>query len=325
VNILIIRFTSLGDLVTLEPAFRAYRHFFSGAHITLLTSGLGRGIYEDTGYFDEYVVDKNFLNTVQTLKQREYDIVINLQCTRPSHWITLLLKKGKLINRSASMLQKYLHIKTNVKSHTEILVESGYDPKEVEAFFATNNTILLPYTQGDFAWKEGSQKVIALAPGASERWESKKWGDKNYLELAGGLLNTGYKVVLIGSSLEKEAGAEIEATYPGVINLIAKTNLVQLKGLLASVDLLVCNDSGPAHLAAGVGTDTVTIFGSTDIKHCVFFGAYRGTHRYLVAEPRLDCQPCYKSKCPTQHECMANIHVESVLNIINELISRKMS
>jgi ADP-heptose:LPS heptosyltransferase len=230
--------------------------------------------------------------------------------------MTLFLKKNKLINRSASMIQKYLHIKPKVKSHTDVLIELGYDRQDVETFFAMNNTIILPYIHHLFSWEDGNQKVIALAPGASERWESKKWGNKNYLELTGELLIAGYKVVLIGSSLEKPVGEQIEAVYPAVVNLIAKTSLSQLKGLLSSVDLLICNDSGPAHLAAGVGTDTVTVFGSTDIKHCVIFGEYRGRHSYLVSEPRLECQPCYKSKCPTQHECMENISVHAIFEMI---------
>jgi ADP-heptose:LPS heptosyltransferase len=89
-----------------------------------------------------------------------------------------------------------------------------------------------------------------------------------------------------------------------------------LKSVLAVTNLLVGNDSGPAHLAAGVGTNTLTIFGSTDIKHCVKFGSYLGGHEYLVAEPRLSCQPCYKPICPTNKECMSVISVDKVYKTI---------
>lgn len=321
-RILLIRFSSLGDLVTLEPAFRAYRHFFKKAHLTLLTSGLGRGVYEDTEYFDEYITGKSFLDTLHKLRQNDYDIVINLQCTRPSHWLALFTKKTRLVNQSASMVQKYFHIKPTVKTHKDILEELGYDREEIETYFASNSMISLPYFQAVFSWNNQESKIVALAPGASERWESKKWGDKNYLDLAGVLLSAGYKIVLIGSALEYSIGEDIEKKYPQIINMINKTNLSQLKALLASVDLLVCNDSGPAHLAAAVGTDTLTIFGSTDIKHCVVFGPYFGQHKYAVMEPRLQCQPCYKSKCPTQHECMNNISVMQIYSLLQEMLEK---
>lgn len=321
-KILLIRFSSLGDLITLEVAFRAYRHFFKEEHLTLLTSNLGKGVYQDTNYFDEYIVGKNFRERLRLLRKNEYDLIINLQCTRPSHWITLFSKKRKLINQSASMLQKYFYVKPKVKSHKDILIDLGYDRKEVEIFFQSNSTISLPYISTIFPWSGQQKKVVALAPGASERWESKKWGDQYYLELTGKLLSAGYIVVLIGSALEQPIGKEIEKAFPQSINMIDKTNLSQLKGLLASVDLLVCNDSGPAHLAAAVGTNTLTIFGSTDIKHCVAFGGYYGKHKYVVSDLRLSCQPCYKSKCPTQHECMNSISVMQISSLVNESIEQ---
>lgn len=319
-NILIIRFSSLGDLVTLAPAFQAYRHFFANDHLTFLTSGVGDGLYGDSDYFDACIINKNFIETVTTLRQTHYDLVINLQCTHLSHCMVLFTHKERVINWSSSMMQKYLHIKSKAKTHLQILEASGYDKNEVEDFFALHQMIQLPYALQVYPWQELSKKTVALAPGTSERWESKKWGDAKFQELAGKLLNAGYNIILIGSALEKSIGIEIESAYPAVINMITRTNLSQLKSLLASVDLLICNDSGPAHLAAGVGSNTLTIFGSTDIKHCVFFGKYQGKHSYIVSEPRLKCQPCYKSKCPTQHECMDAVPVSIVFQKIKEIL-----
>lgn len=71
-KILMIRFTALGDLVTLEPTFRAFRYFFKDAKMTLLTSSFGKGLYEESDYFDDYVVHKSFLATVQHLRKRAF-------------------------------------------------------------------------------------------------------------------------------------------------------------------------------------------------------------------------------------------------------------
>ena len=130
-KILVIRFTALGDLVTLEPTFRAFRYFFKDAKITLLTSSFGKGLYEESDYFDDYVVHKSFLTTVEHLRKEHFDIVINLQCNKPSHYLNLLLHKDKTINKSFTLFQKIFHTKhcvfQSVKAmHDEILLIIQY-------------------------------------------------------------------------------------------------------------------------------------------------------------------------------------------------------
>lgn len=327
-NILVIRFTSLGDLVTLELAFRAIRHFFPQAKITFLTSGIGKGLYEDSGYFDECIVfSRSYRAIWSALRGVKFDTVFNLQSNRPSHMLMMGIGAENIFNSSSSWWQKFLGIKGKTKWPPQLLKQAGIDPIKVDSYFGSSamQTIVLPYNQESVFSKsirtffEG-RPVIAVATGASERWESKKWGDERFEQLVGELLEKGYGIVLIGSKLEEAAGESICTRYPEVMNLIAKTSLAELKAVLASVDLLIGNDSGPAHLAGGVGTNTLSIFGSTDIKHCVAMMPYRGRHEYLVAEPRLSCQPCYKSKCPTQHECMEAVSVRDVVSAVQKIL-----
>ena len=328
-NILVIRFTSLGDLVTLEPAFRAIRRFFPDAKITFVTSGMGKGLYADSGYFDEVVVfGGNYGLIWKTLWHQRYDLTFNLQCNRPSHILMMGLKSDRILNSSSAWWQKFLGLRGKTKWPPELLRLAGIDEARITEFFGSEelSAIHLPF-RSDSAAVDAvrsaypDRKIVAVAPGASERWESKKWGDRRYSDLVKKLMEAQIGVVLVGSAAERDSGQLIEAENPGVVNLIEKTSLSELKGVLAACDILVGNDSGPAHLAAGVGTDTITIFGSTDIKHCVKMMPYRGRHEYLVAEPRLECQPCYKSKCPTQHECMAAIGVEDVFRMIEKSVA----
>lgn len=328
-NILVIRFTSLGDLVTLELAFRAIRHFFPQAKITFLTSGIGKGLYGDSGYFDECIVfNRSYRAVWGELRGVKFDTVFNLQSNRPSHMLMMGIKSERILNSSSSWWQKFLGIKAKTKWTPQLLTLAGIDSVKVDAFFNSPEmqTIILPYNLNSpliemIRKTFDGRRVIAVATGASERWESKKWGDERFAQLIGKLLSRGYGVVLVGSKLEEAAGLDICSRYPEVMNLIAKTSLSELKSILASVDLLIGNDSGPAHLAAGVGTNTLSIFGSTDVKHCVSMMPYRGRHEYLVAEPRLSCQPCYKSKCPTQHECMEAVSIRSVSETVETLLS----
>lgn len=313
-KILVIRFTALGDLVTLEPTFRAFRYFFKDAKITLLTSSFGKGLYEDSDYFDDYVVHKNFLTTVQHLRKEHFDIVINLQCNKPSHYINLFLHKDKTINKSFTLFQKIFHIKTHSKNIQEMLLCADIRQEDIETYFNNkDNTIISLPTCKD---KNTQIKPkIALSTGSSERWKSKQWGLENYSELIQKLFEQEIEIILIGSKLELENTKIITSRIPAVINLVNKTSLTELKNILASVDLYIGNDSGPTHIAAGVGTDTLTIFGSTDIKHCPAFEKYKGTHLYIKPDSSILCHPCYKGLCPTKHECMKNINVDVVFDI----------
>lgn len=322
-KILIIRFTALGDLVTLEPTFRAFKHFFKDANITLLTSSLGKGLYEDSDYFDDFVVHKNFWATVKKLKKTHFDIVINLQCNKPSHYINLFLHKDKTINKSFNLLQKIFHIKTHSKNIQEMLLCADIEQSAIKTYFESKDsiTISLPTCKD----KDTSiRPCIALSTGSSERWKSKQWGIENYSELIQKLSKKGIEITLVGSKLELEDARQIVTQVPSVINLVNQTSLSELKNILNSVDLYIGNDSGPTHIAAGVATDTLTIFGPTDIKHCPAFEKYNGNHFYIKPDSNILCHPCYKGICPTKHECMKNISVDTVFDtIIKHLEGKK--
>lgn len=314
-NILVVRFSALGDLVTLEPTFRAFRHFFPQARITFLTSSIGKGLYEDTPYFDDYIVYVSFFKALRQIREKHYDLVLNLQCNKPSHYMTLLMRKEHIVNKSYTLFQKLFGIKTHSKSAKEMLACAGIDASVLNEYFSQpSHTIIAFAIQKEIH----AQKRIAISTGSSPRWPSKQWGITRYEQLIQALLSRGYEITLVGSKLESKDAALLSQKFPMIHNRVAQTNLCQLKTLLANVDLYVGNDSGPTHIAASVGTDTLTIFGSTDVKHSPKFDAYRGTHLYLKPSSEITCHPCYKGVCPTQHECMASINVEDVLTIIQE-------
>ena len=321
-NILIIRFSSLGDLVTLEPTFRAIKYFYKNSHITFLTSSVGKGLYEDSGYFDEFIVEKTLLKKIISAKKKEYDIIFNLQCNRPSHIITHLVKRKLLIDKSYTMMQKFLKLKANEYDIKAMLVKSGIQKDKIDRYIKENPLqIKLPFKKDPHIEKTlkekfGNKKLIAIAPGASPRWISKKWGKENYAKLVG-LLRKEYGIVLIGSSLEKEDADFISLNYgKDILNMVNKTNLSTLKSLISYLDLFIGNDSGPTHIAAAIGVSTVTIFGATSLIHCPK-NIYKDNEHYCIKpSENIKCHPCYKSKCPTNLECMKDIKPEQIYKIV---------
>ncbi len=325
-NILVIRFTSLGDLVTLEPAFRAIRYFFKDDNISLLTTGVGKGLYQDTDYFDEYYIYNGFFKTINQLRKQNYDLVINLQCNKPSHYISMFLDKKKVVNKSYNLIEKLLNIKVKVKSTKEIIEDTNLISQNIiDDYFEQNKTLIkLPTnSSNNLIIKEKDKKYIAISTGTSPRWLSKKWGVEKYSELIKRLVDD-FQVVLVGSDLELEDANYIlsQVEQKNIQSFVNKTNLTQLKNLLSQVDLYIGNDSGPSHIAAGVGTNTVTIFGSTDVKHCVKIIPYRGEHLCIKPNDDIKCHPCYKTKCPTNMECMESIKVEYVYNEVLKLLQK---
>jgi ADP-heptose:LPS heptosyltransferase len=324
-NILVIRFSSLGDLVTLEPTFRALRYFFPKDKIFFLTTGVGKGLYQDSNYFDEYILHKNIFSSVNKLKSNNYDLVINLQGNKPSHYVAMCLNKRILVNKSYTFFQKIFGLKSKSKTIKEIIEATTLITQDkVDNYFdEVKEYIKLPTSEKSILkYKDSNKKYIAISTGTSVRWISKKWGIENYLNLIKSLVVDDYQVILVGSDLELEDSKYILSHFNNeVLSFVNNTNLTELKNLLSQVDLYIGNDSGPSHIAAGVGTSTITIFGSTDIKHCVKFMPYTGNHEYLNPSEDIKCHPCYKTKCPTNMECMDSIKIDEVISKVKYILN----
>ena len=111
-----------------------------------------------------------------------------------------------------------------------------------------------------------SQKPLALVhPGASI--PEKRWPVEAFGWVAKGLLQRGYAVAVTGSSGEKELTQRVSSLAPGAGDLGGQTDLSTLIALVARADVMVSNDTGPAHLAYALKTPSITLFGpSTDVK-----------------------------------------------------------
>ena len=337
-EILVIRFSALGDLVTLETLFRALRHFHRDDRITLLTSNIGKELYGDTGSFDRIVVDtkpnSSLLARARRLRNHlgleTFDVIYNLQGSSLAHLITLLLKKRRVVNRSSSLWQKLIGMKLRGKTLPEVLRAAGFDTESVSRYFQQPQAEIIQLGvdkrlaeeyRAQLAQTAGDRPIVALAPGASPQWESKKWGDERFAELARRMQDAGFAVIVVGSELEAGAARLIRSRADQAHDFTGRTSVGQLKALLGISAVFVGNDSGPAHVAAAVGTPTVTLFAPTGSIHCVKHLPYRGAHICLTAEGG-GCKPCYNPHCPKSRECMAAIGVECVFHAALELAHR---
>jgi heptosyltransferase-2 len=152
--------------------------------------------------------------------------------------------------------------------------------------------------------------LVAVAPGAAYGG-AKRWPAASYAALASALSDEGMTTVLVGSQGDAPAGAELLAALrPGTraIDLIGRTDLLMLAGVLVQCRTLVTNDSGAMHLAAALGRDVTAMFGPTNEHET----RPLGNGRLTVLTHRVWCRPCMLRECPLTHACMRGIPVAAV-------------
>ena len=153
----------------------------------------------------------------------------------------------------------------------------------------------------------GGGRVVGLHLGASFG-SSKLWPAAAFAEAASRLRERGLHPILLGSPADSPMAAAVSTCAGWAIpSLVGQDRLDLLPRLLARLACLVSSDTGVAHLAAAVGTPTVTLFGPTDPRRT----APRG-RAALSIQGRAPCAPCFLERCPIDHVCMRDITAAAV-------------
>jgi heptosyltransferase-2 len=161
-------------------------------------------------------------------------------------------------------------------------------------------------------------KVIGINPGASFG-SSKCWPAKNFAKTAE-LLQQYFKaaILLLAAPAEEEIARDIlNKTSVKIINTAPdRIDLEMLKPLIKRCDLLVTNDTGPRHYAVAFDVPAVVIMGPTDPRYTA-----SNLDKTIVLRMDLDCSPCHKKTCPSDHRCMTQITPEMVFEAGRELLN----
>jgi heptosyltransferase-2 len=165
---------------------------------------------------------------------------------------------------------------------------------------------------------DGRAPLVALAPGAAYGG-AKRWPPSYFGELAASLAADGVSCVMVGSAADAPTAADVARAFqarvdvggpprPALHNLVGRTDLSALAGVLTLSRTLVTNDSGAMHLAAAAGVSVTAVFGPTDDIATRPLG---GGHAVLTHP--VWCRPCMLRECPLDHACMRGIDVTAVL------------
>lgn len=161
------------------------------------------------------------------------------------------------------------------------------------------------------------EKTVCVAPGA-QFGGAKRYPSDAYAEVLQKLSGEGWQILVLGTPAERDIGDRCLAgvTTPHR-NSSGKTSLRQALQLLAACRLLLCNDSGLMHVAAGMGRPVVGIFGATDPERTAPSGA-----KVRVLYRPADCSPCLQRECSVEgHPCMINVSAQAVLASCMEMLA----
>ena len=341
---LIIRFSSIGDILLSSLLVRVFRKRFPACRLDFLVKeeyadlvqynpNLSSVIrFPANGKFDDLKKLK------KQIRETNYDLTIDIHDSLRSRYLCFGLPNVVRINKRK--LARFLLVKMKLNLYHLL----GGAPNVAERYLETvahlgvvNDGEGLEINLSDEAKEKGrvlidrkegdmESRIIGVAPSAHHG--NKIWSAESFSEVAAMLaVRHGADVVLFGSSHDlarcTEVAMKVKEKAPAVrvLNLAGKTSLVEAAAVMDHCSLILTNDSGLMHLAAARKKKILAIFGPT-VKE---FGFYPyGTRSVVIENNALSCRPCTHiglPECPKKHfRCMKDITPAQVIEAARELL-----
>jgi lipopolysaccharide heptosyltransferase II len=280
-NILVVRTDRIGDVILTTPAIKALRRSYPASRISVLVSSATAELIKGNPYVDEVLVDDRqghhkgifgFLRLVREIRVKEFDLAViyhtkkryNLACFAAGIPFRLGYKNEKFGFLLTLPLKdiRPLGQKHEAEYCMDVLKAVGIEDSELDIFVPSHKEAedwAIHWTR-DNGLK--ANDFIVIHPGASD--PAKCWPITHFALLMDRLIEScGMKIVLIGAAQAVPLAADIlqkTRRSSEVLDLTGKTSVAQMVSLLRRARLLISNDSGPVHVAAGVGTSVISLF-----------------------------------------------------------------
>ncbi len=315
-KILIVRFSSIGDIVLTTPVIRSVKNQIEGAEVHYLTKQVYAGIVETNPHIDHVLtIEKDIDEIIDQLKQENYDFIVDLHNNLRTKRLKLGLKKPARsfpkLNIKKFLLTQF-KINTMPKQHIvdryfEATTPLGVknDNKGLDYFIPKADEIkLIDYNV--------PEEYIAYAIGA--QFNTKKLPENKIIEL---IKKTEKPIVLLGGKEDQATGKNIADRCENATSLCGQLNLNQSASVIRQAQKVITHDTGLMHIAAAFNKSIISIWGNTvpDL----------GMYPYLPNEDSifsmhevdgLNCRPCSKighQECPKQHfKCMINQDLDQI-------------
>jgi lipopolysaccharide heptosyltransferase II len=314
-NILIIRFSSLGDIILTESVVSNLRKKYPQARIDYLTKPLFADIVKLYFSVDNVYTDYKKIKDLRKISKNRYDMVIDLHGKLNS-----FIAKTFITSKKKASYNKKRGLRKKIVNHS---CNQSID-STVDLYFTALHKLNIPtpvknphITMIDHSnfLPNKNKKNIVIFPGATH--ETKRIPTNKIIELLKKLDNEDINFYLMGSKGEKDLTSQISNSLDkSCYDLAGKFNLVELIEAISEADFMISNDSGPMHIGAALGLSQIAFFGSTNTR----LGFRPLNEKASVISLDLDCSPCTlhgTTNCPKKHfNCMNKIDIDNVAKTI---------
>lgn len=308
---LILRFSSIGDIVLTTPVVRCLKQQVPDAEVHFATKRTFATLLQSNPYLDGcHYLDSSLSELVRQLRAEQFDYVIDLHNNLRTHLIKWQLGVKSYAFDKLNW-QKWLLVQLKINALPNSHIVDRY-LATVASFGVTNDGLGLDYVipykdQIETDWLPLTHQSGYVAYAIGGQHATKKLPVTRMIELCAKI---NYPVVLLGGKEDQEAGAAIETAVGSdqIYNACGQYNLNQSASFLQGARVVFSHDTGLMHIAAALHKPVYSIWGNTT----PLFGMYPYKTPYIALENNhLGCRPCSKigyAKCPRGHfRCMNNL------------------
>jgi heptosyltransferase-2 len=334
----------VGDAVMTIPALRELRRVLPDAHITLATRSWSEGLFRDADFLDDLLIYDRRGNALSSVTRaarewrgRRFDLAILFQNAFEAALIAALARVPARVGygtdgRSALLTHALprpswhnerheVFYYLNIISELEKLLRGSSFVLDREPRFELRVNDARQLEAVELLKAHGANMkgpLVALCPGSTNS-RAKRWPAERYAALADRFVDEmEADVILLGSAEEMEVSRAVaERMHSMPVMLTGRTKLAEAVAVLSISDLLVTNDTGPAHIAAALERPTLVIFGPTDPTTTRPFSR----SAQIIRRPP-ECAPCMLRDCPIDHRCLTSITYDEVFARASAMMKR---
>ncbi len=319
---LIIRLSSIGDIVLTTPIVRCLKKQMPDAEIHYITKKQYLSILEANPYINKiYTIEEKFTEVIPALKNENYNHLVDLHKNFRSKGIIMKLRKPSSSFNKINF-EKWLAVNLKINRLPDVHIVDRYfksvsnfgiqnDNLGLEYFIPVRdevglNTLPATHQKGYIGWAMGAKHNTKIFP------------DDKIIEACQKVIKP---IILLGSREDYERGEMIKtAVGEKIFNSCGLYNINQSASLVRQAEKIITNDTGLMHIAAAFKKEIISLWGNTIPEFGMYPYLPENYDRSHILEVKgLSCRPCSKlgfSRCPKGHfKCMNEIDTEKIIEL----------
>jgi len=341
-KILIIQLGDIGDVVWAIPAFWAVKNAFPQADIFILTRKPNGDLLADDSHISKvFQVDQqgifNGIQLLRSIRKEKFDLLFDLRADDRGAYVSLLSgakMRAALYYKGIDWRNRmFTHLADPPRTEERTFGAAEQSLKILRCFGIQETTdvprlFVSAATRNKVTELLTSEKIVSekgfVTINPFSRWSYKEWGIEKWRQIISFIWREyGMPILIMGSKEERLRASDLMfADSSSAYNLAGKTTLQEMAGVLQQSSLHIGVDSAAPHIAAAVGTPTLTIYGPSDWRDWAPPGK-----KNQVVLPDMDCVPCRKKGCDGsgQSKCLDKLDVAKVQAAIETMFNNFVS